>query len=137
MNSLNRFEFIGRLGHDPELKFTQDGNHRIARFNLATSISVTNADGSRDEKTDWHRIVLWDKLADIAQSYLHKGDRVFLSGRVRHHSWTDNTTGEKKFGTEFIATQLVMLSPKDKQTTDAEAYAEASDSDAQPSDQPF
>jgi single-strand DNA-binding protein len=98
---------IGNLGADPEIRHTPSGAS-VANFNLATSRSWTR-EGRKEEKTDWHRIVAWDKLAEICQQYLKKGNKVYIEGRIETRSWDDASTGQKKYMTEIIADQMIML----------------------------
>lgn len=104
---LNKVMLIGNLGADPEIRHTPSGAS-VANFNLATSRSWTR-EGRKEEKTDWHRIVAWDKLAEICQQYLKKGSKVYIEGRIETRSWDDASTGQKKYMTEIIADQMIML----------------------------
>ena len=104
---LNKVMLIGNLGADPEIRHTPSGAS-VANFNLATSRSWTR-EGRKEEKTDWHRIVAWDKLAEICQQYLKKGNKVYIEGRIETRSWDDASTGQKKYMTEIIADQMIML----------------------------
>jgi single-strand DNA-binding protein len=104
---LNKVMLIGNLGADPEIRHTPSGS-TVANFNLATSRSWTR-EGRREEKTDWHRIVAWDKLAEICQQYLKKGGKVYIEGRIETRSWDDASTGQKRYMTEIIADQMIML----------------------------
>lgn len=105
--SLNKVMLIGNLGADPEVRHTPSGAS-VANFNVATSRSW-NKDGKKEEKTDWHRIVAWDKLAEICQQYLKKGRKVYIEGRIETRSWDDASTGQKRYMTEIIADQMIML----------------------------
>jgi single-strand DNA-binding protein len=98
---------IGNLGADPEIRHTPSGAS-VANFNLATSRSWTR-EGRKEEKTDWHRIVAWDKLAEICQQYLKKGNKVYIEGRIETRSWDDASSGQKRYMTEIIADQMIML----------------------------
>lgn len=105
--SLNKVMLIGNLGADPEVRHTPSGAS-VANFNVATSRSW-NKDGKREEKTDWHRIVAWDRLAEICQQYLKKGSKVYIEGRIETRSWDDAATGQKRYMTEVIANEMIML----------------------------
>ncbi len=105
--SLNKALLIGNLGADPEVRTTTGGT-RVAGFSLATSRSWTDREGQPQERTEWHRIVAWDKLADIAEQFLHKGDRVYVEGEIQHRSYEDKE-GVTRYVTEIRVRELVML----------------------------
>jgi single-strand DNA-binding protein len=107
MSSLNKILLIGNLGKDPEVRYTPDGSP-VATFSLATSENWTDKNGSRQEHTEWHTIVAWNRLADLAKRYLSKGRQVYVEGRIRSRDWTDKD-GNKRRTTEVIATQMVLL----------------------------
>ena len=90
---LNKVMLIGRLGRDPEIRYTQSGN-AVASFSIATSEYWRDKQGQRQEKTEWHDIVAWDRLADQAQSYLKKGSMVYIEGKLQTRSW-DDPQGQK------------------------------------------
>jgi single-strand DNA-binding protein len=100
---------IGRLGHDPDLKYTPSGT-AIANFNLATNRSVKK-DGKWADETDWHKIVAWGKLAQICGEYLAKGSNTYIEGQLITRSWEDKE-GNKRQTTEVIAKDIVMLDSK-------------------------
>jgi single-strand DNA-binding protein len=107
MSSLNKVMLIGRLGKDPEVRYTPDGAP-VANFSLATSESWTDKSGTRQEKTEWHNIVAWSKLADLSKRYLTKGRQVYIEGRLRTREW-DDKDGNKRRTTEIVASQMVLL----------------------------
>jgi single-strand DNA-binding protein len=107
MSSLNKVMLIGHLGLDPEVRYTPDGT-AVASFSLATSENWTDKNGTRQERTEWHSIVVWNKLADICKRYLSKGRQVYLEGRLQTREWTDKD-GNKRRTTEIIVNQMVML----------------------------
>jgi single-strand DNA-binding protein len=107
MSSLNKVMLIGRLGKDPEIRYTQDGAP-VASFSLATSEFWTDKSGTRQERTEWHNIVAWNKLADLSKRYLAKGRQVYIEGRIRTREW-DDRDGNKRRTTEVIASQMVLL----------------------------
>jgi len=107
MPSLNKVMLIGNLGRDPEVRFTPDGSP-VASFSIATSEAWTDKNGTRQERTEWHNIVAWNKLADLAKRYLAKGRPVYVEGRIRTREW-DDRDGNKRKTTEIIATQIVLL----------------------------
>ncbi len=107
MSSLNKVLLIGRLGKDPEIRYTPEGSP-VASFSLATSENWTDKSGTRQERTEWHNIVAWNKLADICKQFLSKGRQVYIEGRIQSREYTDRE-GVKKRITEIIASQMVML----------------------------
>ncbi len=104
---VNKVILIGNLGSDPEVKYTPDGTP-VANFTLATSESWNNREGARQERTEWHRIVMWRKLAEIAGKYLRKGGRIYVEGRLQTRSW-DDQSGQKRYVTEIVANEMQML----------------------------
>ena len=107
MSSLNKVMLIGRLGKDPEVRYTQEGTP-VANFSLATSEFSTDKGGTRQERTEWHNIVAWNKLADLAKRYLTKGRQVYVEGRLRTREW-DDRDGNKRRTTEVVINQMVLL----------------------------
>ncbi|MBF0416746.1 MAG: single-stranded DNA-binding protein [Magnetococcales bacterium] len=109
--SLNKVQLIGNLGSDPEVRFTQDGRP-IANLRIATSESWKDQQGQMQEKTEWHRVVIFGKLAEIAQQYLRKGSKVYIEGQLQTRKWTDNQNQER-YSTEVVLQpyngQLMML----------------------------
>ncbi len=105
--TLNRVMLIGRLGADPQLKYTSSGRANV-NFNLATNASWKDSDGNQQEKTDWHRIVAWGKLAEIIGEFLKKGSNVYIEGRLQTRSY-DDQNGVKRYITEVVASDLEML----------------------------
>lgn len=110
MSSLNKVMLIGRLGQDPEVKYTQ-ANTAVATLNLATSERYKDSNGELQEKTEWHRIVAWGRLAEICQQYLHKGSLIYVEGPLQTRQWEDNQ-GQKRYTTEVKALQMTMLDSK-------------------------
>ncbi len=107
MRNLNRVTLIGRLGKDPELQRFESGAVKVT-FSLATSESYMDREGIRREITEWHNIVMWRKLAEIAEQYLRKGNLVFLEGKLRTRSW-DDQQGNKRYITEIECNNMIML----------------------------
>ncbi len=107
MSSLNKILLIGNLGKDPEIRYTPDGSP-VATFSIATSENWTDKNGTRQEHTEWHNIVAWNKLADLSKRFLSKGRQVYIEGRLRTREWTDRD-GNKRRTTEILATQMVLL----------------------------
>lgn len=110
--SLNKVQLIGNLGADPEVRSVSSGS-RVANVNLATSRRWKGQDGQMQEKTEWHRLVLWNsnysKLADIAERYCKKGDKIFVEGSIEYRSWQDKE-GQTKYTTEIRVNELILLS---------------------------
>lgn len=105
--SVNKAIIIGNLGNDPELRTTPGGT-RVATFSVATNRRWSGRGGAMQEETQWHRVVAWTKLAEIAEQYLKKGDRVYIEGRIQYRQWEDQN-GQKRFSTEIVANDMVML----------------------------
>jgi single-strand DNA-binding protein len=110
MASLNKVMLIGNLGKDPEVRYTASGT-AVASFSIATSERVKNKSGEWEEKTEWHNIVLWSKLAEVAKEYLSKGKTVYIEGRLQTRKWQDRD-GKDRWSTEIIGDRMQMLSPK-------------------------
>lgn len=107
--TVNKAILIGRLGADPELKYTPSGA-AVVNFNIATDESWTDASGVKQERTEWHRIVAWRKLAEICGEYLKKGSRVYIEGQLQTRSWEQD--GVKRYTTEIVARNMQMLDSK-------------------------
>lgn len=111
MASVNKVILIGHLGADPELSTTQGGTS-LAKFRIATTETWKDrTSGERQERTEWHSIVAWDKLAQICGEYLHKGKMVYVEGSLQTRSW-DDQNGQKRYKTEIKANNVLMLSPR-------------------------
>jgi single-strand DNA-binding protein len=112
--SLNKVQLIGNVGKDPEIRFTQDGRP-IANLTIATSESWNDKQGQKQEKTEWHRVVAFGKLAEIIQSYVKKGSKLYIEGQLQTRKWTDNQ-GQDKYTTEIVIPpfggQMLMLDSK-------------------------
>ncbi len=107
MRGVNRVMLIGNLGKDPDVQVLE-GNITVAKFPLATTETFKDRSGKLISQTEWHTVVLWRGLADLAQKYLHKGSLVYIEGRLRTRSWEDKE-GSKKFSTEVVGDNLIML----------------------------
>jgi single-strand DNA-binding protein len=107
MRGVNRVILIGNLGKDPDIQFLE-GNIGVAKFSLATTETFKDRSGKLISQTEWHTVVLWRGLADLAQRYLHKGSLVYIEGRLKTRSWEDKE-GNKKFATEIVGDNLIML----------------------------
>ena len=108
---LNRVMLIGNLGEDPDVRYTPSGA-AVTNFNLATTEKWTK-EGEKKTHTEWHRIVAWNRLAEICGEYLHKGSQVYVEGRIRTRQWEDND-GNKRHTTEILAQTIQMLGNKNK-----------------------
>jgi single-strand DNA-binding protein len=118
--SLNKVMLIGNLGKDPEVRYTGSGVP-VATFSMATNESWQDQDGNTQERTEWHNIVTWRKLAEICHQYLRKGKKVYIEGRIQTRSYDDKNTGAKKYITEIVANSMIMLD--NKEPGEAGAYA--------------
>jgi single-strand DNA-binding protein len=107
---VNKVILVGRLGKDPEVKHLESGTV-MAKFSLATSENFKDRNGEKVEQTEWHNIVVWRKLAEIAEKYLRKGSQVYIEGRIKTRTW-DDQDGKKHYMTEIIADNFQMLSSK-------------------------
>ncbi len=124
MASLNRATLIGNLGKDPEIRYTPDGA-AVCNVSIATTSTWRDkASGERREETEWHRVVLYGRLAEIAGEYLKKGRTVFVEGRLKTRKWQDKESGIDRYSTEIIADQMQMLGGRDDgQAGEAKAAA--------------
>lgn len=105
--SVNKVILLGNLGKDPELRYTNSGV-AVATFSLATSEQRRDASGTMQEKTEWHNIVAWSKLAEICGEYLKKGSKIYLEGRLQYRTY-DDKNGVKRYVTEIVMDQMVMV----------------------------
>ncbi len=112
MASVNKVILVGNLGRDPEVRYTSNGTP-VANFTMATTDQWRDQSGERQERTEWHRIVVWGKQAEIAGEYLRKGRQVYVEGQLQTREWTDRD-GNKRYTTEVRARMFQMLgSPRD------------------------
>ena len=112
MAGINKAILIGRLGADPEVRYTPSGV-AVANFNIATSEEWKDKDtGEKKERTEWHRIVVWSKLGELCGEYLSKGRQVYVEGRIQTRSW-DDRDGNKRYTTEIVATDVQFLGGRD------------------------
>ena len=107
MRGVNRVMLIGNLGKDPDVQFLE-GNIAVAKFPLATTETFKDRTGKLVSQTEWHTVVLWRGLAELAQKYLHKASLVYIEGRLRTRSW-DDKDGNRKFATEVVGDNIIML----------------------------
>lgn len=128
MAGINKVILIGNLGKDPEVRNLESGA-KVANFTLATSETYKNRDGQKVTQTEWHNIVLWRGLAEIAEKYLRKGNQVFIEGKIRSRSW-DDKDGNKRYITEIMGDNLTMLGGR--RDNDDKAPAEATNGENTP-----
>jgi single-strand DNA-binding protein len=105
---INKVILVGRLGKDPEIRSTPQGN-TVAKFTIATDEKFTDRSGEKQERTEWHNIAAWGKLGEICGQYLKKGKLVYIEGSIRTDSWDDKESGQKKYRTEIVANTMKML----------------------------
>lgn len=137
MKGVNLVILLGRVGQDPEMKQLQGGS-TVTRFSIATSEVWVDKSGQKQEKTEWHKIVVWGKLAEVVKKYTEKGSVVHIQGKLSTRSWEDN--GQKKYSTEIIASQVQFVSSKNPKmngkTERQEEGGDFSTSDFQDSENP-
>jgi single-strand DNA-binding protein len=112
--SVNKVILVGRLGRDPETRYTGAGQ-AVCNFSLATDETFKDRSGERQKRTEWHKIVVWAKQAEIAQQYLKKGSLIYLEGRIQSREWNDKE-GQKRTSFEIVATNFRMLGSKSDST---------------------
>ncbi len=125
--SLNKATIIGNLGADPEVRSTNSGT-RVATLSLATSRRWTSRAGDQQEKTEWHRVVCWDRLAEIAERFLKKGDRIYVEGRIEYRQW-EAQDGQTRYTTEIRANEMIMLGSTGERDASPSAPVPAASSD--------
>lgn len=118
---INKVILVGRLGADPEIRYTQDGA-MVTNLNVATNEQWKDKDGEKQQRTEWHRVVTFRKLAEICGNYLSKGSLVYLEGRIQTRSW-DDKDGNKRYTTEIIASTMQMLDRKGQSSDYSEGTA--------------
>ena len=109
--SLNKVLLIGHLGADPEIRYLPKSGKAVANFRMATNEVWTDPEGKQQERTEWHRIVAFGRLAEFCGEYLAKGKQVYVEGRLRTREWTDQN-GQRRFTTEIIARSIILLGAK-------------------------
>lgn len=130
VNSLNKVILIGRLGGKPELRYLPQKERAVARFTLATNERLFNPSTNESQtRTEWHRIVVWGKLAEFCEKYLTQGKQVYIEGKLRTRSWQDRN-GNKRTTTEIEAQSIVLLGKREEMAEIEPFPAEASGSDS-------
>ncbi|MCK9230509.1 MAG: single-stranded DNA-binding protein [Syntrophales bacterium] len=136
---VNKVILVGRLGADPEIRYTQDGT-MVTTLNVATNEQWKDKDGEKQQKTEWHRVVTFRKLAEICGNYLSKGSLVYIEGRIQTRSW-DDKDGNKRYTTEVVASTMQMLDRKgqgaDRVDDGVKAGVELGGRDTREDDVPF
>lgn len=118
MSSINKVIIVGRMGSEPEVKTISSGN-TVAKLSVATSESWTDKDGNKQERTEWNRIVVWGKLAELCGKYLSKGRQVYVEGTLQTRSY-EGQKGEKRYTTEIVAKSVLFLGGTNQQGEDIE-----------------
>lgn len=132
--SVNKAILVGRLGRDPETRYTSAGQ-AVCNFTLATDETFRDRSGERQKRTEWHRIVLWAKLAEIAQQYLKKGTLVYIEGRIQSRQW-DDRDGNKRTTVEIVGNVMRMLSSRAETAAAAAGAAADVEAPAAPAEEP-
>lgn len=134
--SVNKVILIGNLGKDPELRYTSSGV-AVASFTLATNEAWKDQDGTMQERTQWHNIVAWRKLAEICGEYLKKGGKIYVEGKLQYRSY-DDKTGVKRYVTEIVLDEMLMLDRKDSMQGSTDAASPREEAPPEPAgDLPF
>jgi len=136
MASVNKVILVGNLGRDPEVRYSPDGG-AICNMSVATTSSWKDkATGEKREETEWHRVVLYNRLAEIAGEYLKKGRSVYLEGRLKTRKWQDKDTGADRYSTEVVADQMQMLGGREDGGTGGSGYDDAPRQQRAPAQRP-
>jgi single-strand DNA-binding protein len=138
MASINKAIVVGNLGRDPEMRYTQN-NTPVATFSVATTDTWNDRNGEKQERTEWHRIVAWGRLAEICGQYLAKGRQVYIEGRLQTREWEDQN-GQKRYTTEIVAREMQMLGSRGDAPARQDGPPQPRQSAAQqggPGDDPF
>jgi len=115
--SVNKVTLLGTLGRDPELKYTPSGTP-VAKFSMATNERFKDKEGNWQDRTEWHNIVAWQRTAEIIGEYVKKGDRLYVEGKLQTSSWEDKQSGEKKYRTEVVVNDIVLIGGKREGVSD-------------------
>jgi single-strand DNA-binding protein len=130
---LNKVMVIGRLGRNPEMRYTPSGRP-VTSFSVATGRSWVNAEGERHEETEWFNVVTWGNLAEICKQHLIKGQQVYVEGRLQTRGWEDQN-GKKHYRTELVANEMIML--REHKSAEATAETREKENDFESSELPF
>ena len=110
--SVNKVILVGNVGKDPEVRYSQTGA-TVANFSLATNERFKDRNNEWQERTEWHNIVVWQRLAEIVGEYVAKGSKLYVEGKLQTSSWKDRQSGERKYRTEIVARNLLLLDPRE------------------------
>lgn len=110
--SVNKVILVGNVGKDPEVRYSQSGTP-VANFSLATNERFKGRNDEWQERTEWHSIVAWQRLAEIVGEYVSKGSKIYVEGKIQTSSWEDRQSGERKYRTEIVARELLLLGPRE------------------------
>ena len=111
--SVNKVILIGNIGNQPECRYTPSGS-AVTSFSLATNETWINADNAKVENTEWHNIIVWNKLAEFAKDYLFKGQSIYAEGKIRTSTWEDEQSGQKRKKIDIVCSNIIPLEWKDK-----------------------
>jgi single-strand DNA-binding protein len=117
--SVNKVILVGNVGKDPEVKYTPSGT-ALAKFTIATNERFKDNSGEWRDRTEWHNVLAWERLAEIVGEHVRKGSKIYIEGRLQTSSWEDRQSGEKKYRTEIVARDLVLLGSHDGPEPEAE-----------------
>src|SRR5215469_8096021 len=120
--SVNKVILLGNLGKDPEVKYTPSGT-AVAKITVATNYRYKDKNDQWQDQTEWHNVVLWQRLAEIAGEYLKKGSKVYVEGRLQTRSWEDKQTNQKRYMTEIVANDLVLLGGRGESQGESGGYS--------------
>ncbi len=109
--SINKVILVGYVGKDPEVRYSASGTP-VANFSLATNEKFKDRNGEWQDRTEWHSVVAWKRLAEVVGEYVAKGSKVYVEGKIQTASWEDRQSGERKYRTEIVARDLLLLSPR-------------------------
>jgi single-strand DNA-binding protein len=109
--SINKVILVGNVGKDPEVRYSASGTP-VANFSLATNEKFKDRHGEWQDRTEWHSVVAWKRLAEVVGEYVAKGSKVYVEGKIQTSSWEDRQSGERKYRTEIVARDLLLLSPR-------------------------
>ena len=123
--SVNKVILLGNVGKDPEIRATQSGM-TVANFSIATTDRIKGQDGQFTDKTEWHNLVAFQRTAEIVRDYVKKGNKLYVEGRLQTSSWDDKTTGQKKYKTEIIVSDLSLLSGRGESEGSTGGYSKSS-----------
>ena len=125
--SVNKVTLLGNVGKDPEIRSTAGGN-MVANLTLATSDSQKDAKGNWQERTEWHNLVAFKRTAEIVRDYVKKGSKLYIEGKITNRSWDDKESGQKRYKTEILVNELVLLSSRDEGSGGSGGYSKAASS---------